>query len=171
MRAGEHAVPSSSTNTSTLADGLVRPDKLSAACLSGVAGAIPSPCSEQGDRMTSERIDTISPATLIEQWVERAGWSFTRTALALGLVLSLLLIGTAYLDGVLARPFGVDLWRRAIGHPAAVVYILLVVPHLRRLRDGAIEAFRTCCPQVFQRALVLAVRCADSQGMRREGQG
>jgi hypothetical protein len=95
--------------------------------------------------MTTESTTITIPSTLIEQWVERTGLSWARVTVAVALVLMLLLVGAAYLDGVLAAPFDADLWRRAMGHPATVVFTLLILPGLSRLRDGAIEAIRPCC--------------------------
>jgi hypothetical protein len=95
--------------------------------------------------MITESTSITIPSTLVEQWVERTGLSWARLTVAVGLVLMLLLAGAACLDGVLAEPFDADLWRRAVGHPAIITYTLLIVPRLRRLRDAAIEAFRSCC--------------------------
>jgi hypothetical protein len=56
--------------------------------------------------------------------------------------LILFLVGMAYLAGVLADPFDVDFWRAGLLYPALIVFILWILPILRRLRDGAIESFR-----------------------------
>ena len=48
------------------------------------------------------------PSTLLEEAVERTRMSWLQVALAVGLVLVLLLVGTAALAGVLAAPFDVD---------------------------------------------------------------
>lgn len=95
--------------------------------------------------MTTTSTGIVTPSTLLGEWVERTGLSWARVAVAIGLVLILLLVGAAYLDGVVAGPFDADLWRFAVGDPVIIAYTLLIVPGLRRLRDGAIEALRSCC--------------------------
>ena len=59
-----------------------------------------------------------------------------------GLVLILFLVGAAFLAGILAAPFDASFWRAGLLYPAIIVYILLTLPVLKRLRNGAIEAFR-----------------------------
>jgi hypothetical protein len=59
-----------------------------------------------------------------------------------GLVLILFLVGMAYLAGVLTAPFDASFWRAGLLYPAIIVYILLMLPVLKRLRDGAIKDFR-----------------------------
>jgi hypothetical protein len=63
-------------------------------------------------------------------------------ALVVGLALLLFLVATAFLAGVLTAPFDADFWRVGLLHAAIVVYILLILPVLERLRDDAINAFR-----------------------------
>jgi len=109
--------------------------------------------------MTIESTTITTPATLIEELVERTRLSWLQATAAVGLVLLLLLVGAAYLNGVLARAAylngvlfrlsGYSWWdtvRRVVWHevdrPVMIVYILLCQPILRRLRDSAIEAFR-----------------------------
>ncbi len=74
----------------------------------------------------------------------------------MGLVLIALLVGAAYLDDVLADPFGADLWRLAVGDPVIIMYTLLIVPGLVRLCDAASEALRSCCMQDDDFASVVA---------------
>jgi hypothetical protein len=95
--------------------------------------------------MTTESTIT-APSTLLEELVERTRLSWFQVATAVGLVLILLLVGTAYLDGVLAGPFDVDFWRGGLLSPAIIAYTLLVQPVLRRLRDSAIESVRPLVP-------------------------
>jgi hypothetical protein len=59
-----------------------------------------------------------------------------------GLGLVLLLVGTAYLGGVLPGPFDYELWSRGLTAPVLVAYILSTQLALRRLRESAIQAFR-----------------------------
>jgi len=86
---------------------------------------------------------TIStPSTLLEELVERTGISSLQVAVTVGLVLILLAVGAAYLDGVLTEPFDSALWRNMMLWPAITVYNFLILPILRRLRDDAIKSFR-----------------------------
>ncbi|MFQ5855362.1 MAG: hypothetical protein ACE5LU_06955, partial [Anaerolineae bacterium] len=83
----------------------------------------------------------VSP-TLIDEWIRWTGLPWTRAIVAVGLVLILLLLGAAYLDGVLIRPFDGYSWWDELDGPAIIVYILLVYRLLERFGLGAIEAFR-----------------------------
>jgi len=98
-----------------------------------------------------------APSTLLEDLVERSRLSWLQIAVVVGIVLTLLAIGAAYLDGVLTDPSnilqasqrvlgwnatGPELWRYLMLYPAISVYILLTQPTLKRLRDGAIKSFR-----------------------------
>ena len=83
-----------------------------------------------------------TPSTLLEALVEQSRLSWRQVAAAAGLVLILFLVSMAYLAGVLADPFDTDFWRAGLLYPAIIVYILWILPILRRLRDSAIESFR-----------------------------
>ena len=67
--------------------------------------------------------------------MERTRLSWLQVAVAVGLVLILFLVGIAFLAGVLAAPFDADFWRAGLLYPAIIVYILLMLPVLKRLRD------------------------------------
>ncbi|MGD9049519.1 MAG: hypothetical protein PVF77_15790 [Anaerolineae bacterium] len=82
------------------------------------------------------------PCTLIEGAVERSRMSWLRVTVAVGLVLILLLVGAALLAGVLAAHFDFGFWRAGLLYPAIIIYILLTLPILQRLRNGAIQSFR-----------------------------
>jgi len=99
----------------------------------------------------------ITPSTLVEELVERSRLSWLQVAIVVGLVCILLAVGAAYLDGVLTDPSnilqasqrvlgwnatGAELWRYMMLYPAISVYLLLIQPILKRLRDGAIKSFR-----------------------------
>jgi len=92
--------------------------------------------------MTMKSTAVNMPSTLVEELVERTRMSWLQVAVAVGLVLILFLIGVAFLAGVLAAPFDTDFWRAGLLYPAIIVYILLTLPILKRLRNGAIEGFR-----------------------------
>jgi hypothetical protein len=62
------------------------------------------------------------------------------------LVLILLSVGAAYLDGVLIGPIDTGYWRYLLMAPAIVAYVLLTQPELKRLRESAIRAFRSLVP-------------------------
>jgi hypothetical protein len=74
--------------------------------------------------------------------VARTGLSWAQAAALVALALVVLLVGAAYLDGVLAGPFDAVFWRTAMLEPAIVAYTLLVQPGLGRLFDAALQAFR-----------------------------
>lgn len=82
------------------------------------------------------------PTTLIEELVERTRFSWLQVAAAVGLALILFLVGTAFLAGVLAAPFNADFWRAGLLYPVIIIYILLMLPVLKRWRDAAIQGFR-----------------------------
>jgi hypothetical protein len=70
----------------------------------------------------------------------RLSW-YTFTAIV-GLTLTLLALGTAYLDGALAEFFVTDLWRNMLAYPALIAYILAILPPLDESEDTAVEALR-----------------------------
>jgi hypothetical protein len=92
--------------------------------------------------MTTKSTTVNTPSTLLEAFVEQSRLSWRQVAVAVGLVLILFLVGMAYLAGVLVDPFDADFWRAGLLYPALIVYILWILPILRRLRDGAIAGFR-----------------------------
>jgi hypothetical protein len=93
------------------------------------------------------RTPTITyPLTLLEELGGRTPLSWPQMAAGVGLGLILVAVGAAYLDGLLAGPFDVDFWRSGMSAPVLVAYVLLIQPTVRRLRDGAIEAFRPLVP-------------------------
>jgi MFS family permease len=92
--------------------------------------------------MTVKSTTVNMPCTLVEELVARSRFSWLQVAVAVGLALILFLVGTAFLAGVLAAPFDASFWRAGMLYPAIIVYILLMLPLLKRLRDGAIESFR-----------------------------
>jgi hypothetical protein len=65
-----------------------------------------------------------------------------QVTLLVGLALILFLVSVAFLAGVLTAPFDADFWRAGLLYPAIIVYILLTLPALKRLRNDAIESFR-----------------------------
>jgi hypothetical protein len=83
-----------------------------------------------------------TPSTLLEELVERTGMSSLQVAVGVGLVLIVLAVGAAYVDGLLIELFDSILWRNVMLYPAIFVYNLLVLPILRRLRNVAIRSFR-----------------------------
>jgi hypothetical protein len=106
--------------------------------------------------MTTQSTTITTPSTLIEELAERTGLSWPKLTVVVVLVMLLSLVGAAYLDGVLARPFNADFWRIALGSPAIIAYALLLQPSYKRWRDGAIKAFRPLVPvndDQFQRSL------------------
>ena len=82
------------------------------------------------------------PTTLVEELVERTRLSWLQVAGVVGLTLVLFLIVVAYLAGFLDAPFDAGFWRGGLLFPAIIVYILLTLPILQRLRNRAIVSFR-----------------------------
>jgi hypothetical protein len=82
------------------------------------------------------------PSTLLEELVERAGVSWLQAAAAVGLVFILFFVGAALLAGVLTASFDPRFWQAGLLYPAVIVYVLLMLPVLKRLRDRAIDDFR-----------------------------
>jgi hypothetical protein len=106
--------------------------------------------------MTAESTAITTPSTLIEELPERTGLSWLKLTAVIGMVMTLALVGAAYLDGVLARPLSSDFWRITLGSPAIIAYALLLQPSYKRWRDSAIKAFRPLVPvndDEFQRSL------------------
>jgi hypothetical protein len=96
---------------------------------------------------SKRRTPTITyPTTLLEELGERTRLSWPQLAAGVGLGLTLVAVGAAYLDGLLAGPFDADFWRSGMSAPVLVAYLLLIQPTVRRLRDGAIDAFRPLMP-------------------------
>ncbi|MBA3531138.1 MAG: hypothetical protein H0T73_04365 [Ardenticatenales bacterium] len=81
------------------------------------------------------------PTTLLELWITQSRRSWLQVTLLVGFAFVLLLVGTATLDGVLPT-FTTDDWRFYLLGPAMLMYLLAIQPHLRRLRDRAIEVFK-----------------------------
>lgn len=92
--------------------------------------------------MAEEPSAATTPTTLVEELVERTGLSWGQLASAVGLGLVLLLVGTAYLDGVLPGPFSYELWSGGLMAPVLIAFVLLIQPSVKRLRESAIKAFR-----------------------------
>jgi len=92
--------------------------------------------------MTTESTTITTPSTLLEELAEQTGLSWLQVTVAVELVMILSLVAAAYLDGIPARPFHADFWRTALLAPVATAYTLLIQPTYRRLREGAIRAFR-----------------------------
>jgi hypothetical protein len=92
--------------------------------------------------MTTKSTAITNPCTLLEELVERSGLSWLQVALAVALLLIVLLVGTAYLEGLLARPLDAVAWRAGMLGVVITPYLLLVQPIMRRLRDNAIRSFR-----------------------------
>ncbi len=96
--------------------------------------------------MTRETTSSITPPTLVEACVQRAGLSWAQAAGVAAVALTVFFAAAAYLDGLLAGPFDADLWRNAMLYPAITAYTLLMQPWLKRLFDLALEAFRPFVP-------------------------
>ena len=109
--------------------------------------------------METESTSFTAPSTLLEELIERSRLSPLQVTGVVDLVLVLFLISVAYLDGVMDSPFKVSFWRVGLLWPAIIAYVLLTASPSRRLRDGAIEAFRPLVPlddDDFQRLLSAA---------------
>jgi hypothetical protein len=87
------------------------------------------------DRVTSSY-------TLLGSWVERSRLSWLKASLLVGLFLLTLLLLVAVLDDIFQHPFDARYWRITLLGPVVVLYIFATHPQIRRLRRGAIEAFR-----------------------------
>jgi uncharacterized membrane protein len=97
--------------------------------------------------MTTEPTTPITmPSTLLEELVERSRLSWLQVTIVVELALILCLIGAALLSGVLARPVDANFWRANLVWPAVIAYSLLMSPFSRRVRNGAIKAFRPLVP-------------------------
>ena len=78
----------------------------------------------------------------------RMPWYWATAIVAAVLLLSLILM--AYLDGFFVLGIALskwDFWRHYLDSPILIIYILIVYPFMRRLRDQAIQAFRSLLPQ------------------------
>jgi len=82
------------------------------------------------------------PTTLVEELVGRTRLSWLQVVVTVGLTLILFLILVAFLAGVLDAPFDAGFWRGGLLFPAIILYILLTLPILQRLRNRAITSFR-----------------------------
>ncbi len=91
--------------------------------------------------MATKSTTITNPCTLLEELVERSRLSWLQVIIAVALASILMLVGTAYLEGILAGPFDAGSWRGMLG-VVITPYILLVQPILRRLRDDAIKSLR-----------------------------
>jgi len=96
--------------------------------------------------MATKSTSITTPSTLLEELVERSRLSPLQLTVAVEVVLIMFLVGAAHLDGVLTGPFDADFWRIGLLGPVVIAYALLTDPLSKRLRDGAIEAFRPLVP-------------------------
>jgi hypothetical protein len=96
--------------------------------------------------MATDPTSITSSSTLLEELIARTRLSWLQVTITVELVLILFLVGAAYLNGVLARPFDVNFWQVHLLWPAEVAYVLSVWPLSSGLRDGAIRAFRPLVP-------------------------
>ncbi len=92
--------------------------------------------------MATESTTITTPCTLLEELVQRSRLSWLQVTVAVALMLILLLVGTAYLEGLLAHQLDADFWRASMMDLVITPYTLLVQPILRRLRNNAIRDFR-----------------------------
>lgn len=109
--------------------------------------------------MTTESTALITPYTWLEEMVERTRLPQFQLAARLVLVMVLLLVGAAYLDGVLALTVRGGFWRIALASPLMMGYVAPFQPVLKRWRDAAIQSFSTLVPVVddrFQRCCTQA---------------
>jgi hypothetical protein len=80
---------------------------------------------------------------------------------AVGMLLIVVPLATAYLDGVLDELFRGDLWRVVYLPSAVILYIFFIGPILDRMQDRVIEAFRPVVlldSDAFQRLVAQATR-------------
>lgn len=82
------------------------------------------------------------PSTSLEVLVERVGLSWAQLAAVLGIVQLILLLGIAFMTGVLPGPYDPTFWVPGLMPPVIVVYVLLTQSRLRRLRNEAISTIR-----------------------------
>jgi hypothetical protein len=109
--------------------------------------------------MMTEHTSITFPSTLLEAFVERTRLSWVQVTIVVELILISVLVGAAYLEGVLAHAFDASFWRTSLVWPAVIAYALLTGPLSRRWRNGAIQAFRPLVPlddDDFQRMLTEA---------------
>ncbi len=92
--------------------------------------------------MAEELSASTTPSTLVEELAKRTRLSWFHLSGAVGFGLILLMVGTAYLEGVLPGPFDYELWSGGLMAPVLIAYVLLIQPTLRRRRESAIKAFR-----------------------------
>ncbi len=88
--------------------------------------------------------------SLLDQLMKcsRMPWYWATAIVAAVLFLSLFLV--AYLDGFFVLGIALskwNFWERYVDSPIMIIYILIVYPFMRRLRDQAIQAFRSLLPQ------------------------
>ncbi len=109
--------------------------------------------------MTTESTALTTPCTWFEETVERTRLPRFQLAAGLVLVMVLLLVGAAYLDGVLDLTLSGGFWRVALGSPLMMGYVAPFQPILKRWRNAAIQSFRRLVPvddDRFQRSLAQA---------------
>lgn len=78
--------------------------------------------------------------SLPEVWLNKTGhssWPLVSLALGLGFYLLFLLIGAV--DGTLVWLTGRHLWRQSLVVPALLIYLLLLIPVLKRVLDNAVK--------------------------------
>ncbi len=92
--------------------------------------------------VTMETATRFGQNTLLEELVERSRLSWLQMAIIVSAALVALLLGVAFLSGVLPGPFDAAFWIRGLHPPAIVGYLLLSEARLKRLRDNAVGAFR-----------------------------
>ena len=92
-------------------------------------------------------IPPVAPPTLPEEWMAHtkiSSWLVSSLIVALGLYV--LFLVSIYLDGSINRLQTGRGWLHSLISPAIVIYLLLLVPILRRLLSRAISTFRIMVP-------------------------
>jgi len=92
--------------------------------------------------MTDDSSSDHLPSTLLEAAVDRVRLSWSQLAAVVGFVLLILLLGIAFMTGVLPGPYDPNYWVPGLMPPVILVYLLLTQSRSRRLRNEAITAIR-----------------------------
>lgn len=83
---------------------------------------------------------------LLEDLITRSRLPWRWITVIVAVVLLLLIILMTYLDGAFSNLADWEFWRRFLGPPVIITYILLIYPFMQRLEERAVQAFQTLLP-------------------------
>jgi hypothetical protein len=87
-----------------------------------------------------------SSLPLLEELIKRSRLPWHWATVIIAIVLLIFLILVIYLDGAFPNISEWDFWRKFLGPPVIIIYVLMIYPFMQRLWEGAVQAFQLILP-------------------------